>query len=253
MAKLLLASLLLLAISLALAVVTTSTHVEVELEMPTDDPEEFVLDSDEGLVGIAVDRVVTRAFFDSIISQAAPNCAGKRFYTRSSFLTAAKSYSKFGKLRNDTVSKREIAAFFAHVTYETGHLCYIEEIQKSTMCQASSKQWPCVPGKRYYGRGPFLLTWNFNYGPCGKANNFDGLKDPDIVARNPVVAWKASLWFWMLNVRPVVGSGFGATIRAFNGGLECNGKNPAAINARVKYYENYCKSIKVSPGPNLRC
>ncbi|CAN1142548.1 Chitinase 5, partial [Linum perenne] len=132
-------------------------------------------------------------------------------------------------------------------------LCYIEEIQKSTYCDPNAKQWPCAPGKQYFGRGPLQLTWNYNYGPCGRANRFDGLKNPEIVARNPVVAWKTALWYWMKNVRPVVGSGFGATIRAINGALECNGKNPAAVNARVKYYEDYCKRFKVAPGPNLRC
>ncbi|CAN1142546.1 Chitinase 5 [Linum perenne] len=211
--------------------------------MPTDDPELFVPDLDEGQLGIAVERVVTQAFFNSIISKAAPSCAGKKFYTRSSFLNAAKSYSKFGKLANDAASKREIAAFFAHVTHETG----------PTYCDPNAKQWPCAPGKQYFGRGPLQLTWNYNYGPCGRANRFDGLKNPEIVARNPVVAWKTALWYWMKNVRPVVGSGFGATIRAINGALECNGKNPAAVNARVKYYEDYCKRFKVAPGPNLRC
>ncbi|CAN0880071.1 Chitinase 4 [Linum grandiflorum] len=226
-----------------------------DIEMATDDPEAlFVSESDESSqVGIPVKSVVTQEFFNGIISEADPSCAGKKFYTRGSFLNATKSYPMFGKLGNDTASKREIAAFFAHVTYETGHLCYIEEIWKGTFCDASSKQWPCTPGKRYYGRGPLFLTWNFNYGPCGKANNFDGLKNPGIVARDPVVAWKASIWAWMKNVHPVVGRGFGATIRALTGALVCDGRNPAAVTARVEYYESYCKSFKVSPGPNLRC
>ncbi|WOL14538.1 chitinase 6 [Canna indica] len=29
--------------------------------------------------------------------------------------------------------------------------------------------------------------------------------------------------------------GFGATIRAINGALECDGKNPTTVNARVGY------------------
>ncbi|CAN1142538.1 Endochitinase EP3 [Linum perenne] len=103
--------------------------------MPTDDPELFVPDLDEGQLGIAVERVVTQAFFNSIISKAAPSCAGKKFYTRSSFLNAAKSYSKFGKLANDAASKREIAAFFAHVTHETGRkFIYIIQILLSSSC-----------------------------------------------------------------------------------------------------------------------
>ncbi|CAN0880080.1 Chitinase 5 [Linum grandiflorum] len=213
--------------------------------MPTDAAE-------EGKLGIPVASVVTPAFFNAILRNAAPSCAGKRFYTRASFLRAAQAYRQFGQLPGAN-AKREIAMFFAHVTHETGSLCYIEEIQKSTYCDPNAKQWPCVRGKQYYGRGPLQLTWNYNYGPCGRANRFDGLKNPEIVARNPEIAWKTALWYWMKNVRPVVGRGFGATIRAINGALECNGKNPAAVNARVKHYENYCRTFKVAPGPNLRC
>ncbi|GAY32138.1 hypothetical protein CUMW_281050 [Citrus unshiu] len=44
-------------------------------------------------------------------------------YTRDAFLNAANSYPEFGSGSADD-SKREIAAFFAHVTHETGHLCY---------------------------------------------------------------------------------------------------------------------------------
>lgn len=61
-----------------------------------------------------MDGTVTPAFFDGIIGQASASCAGKRFYSRNAFLSAARQYPQFG----DT--KREIAAFFAHVTHETG-------------------------------------------------------------------------------------------------------------------------------------
>ncbi|CAN0880079.1 Chitinase 4 [Linum grandiflorum] len=231
------------------------TDVEQEtdssLSLLNDDDVDSVSE-EEGRLGINVARVVTPAFFNSIINQADPSCKGKRFYTRAAFLNATKSYRKFGNLTN-TAAKREIAAFFAHVTHETGHLCYIEEIQKSTYCnRASEREWPCAPGKQYYGRGPLQLTWNFNYGPCGKANRFDGLKNPDIVAKNRVIAWKTALWFWMKNVRPVLRRGFGATIRAINGG-ECGGGRPAAVRARVKYYTNYCRRFNVTRGPNVSC
>ncbi|PQM38301.1 endochitinase EP3 [Prunus yedoensis var. nudiflora] len=64
--------------------------------------------------------VVTQAFFDGIINQAAADCAGKNFYTRQAFLDAVNSYSDFGWFGTADDSKREIAAFFAHVTHETG-------------------------------------------------------------------------------------------------------------------------------------
>ncbi|KAF2321958.1 hypothetical protein GH714_004841 [Hevea brasiliensis] len=139
-------------------------------------------------------------------------------------LTAAKDAKRIG---SDDDSKREIAAFFAHVTHETGHFCYIEEIDGASKdyCDETNTQYPCVAGKNYFGRGPLQLTWNYNYGPAGQSNNFDGLNAPETVANDPVVSFKAALWFWMNNVRPVVTQGFGATIRAINGAIECNGGN----------------------------
>jgi chitinase len=47
--------------------------------------------------------------------------------------------------------------------------------------------------------------------------------------------------------------GFGATTRAINGALECNGKNQAQMNARVGYYRQYCQQLGVDPGSNLTC
>lgn len=68
----------------------------------------------------SVASIVTQSFWDGIINQAAAGCAGKNFYTRSAFLNAVNSYSKFGNDGSAEVNKREIAAFFAHVTHETG-------------------------------------------------------------------------------------------------------------------------------------
>lgn len=66
-----------------------------------------------------VANLVTPEFFDGIKNVADPSCAGKSFYTRDAFLNAANSYPEFGSGSADD-SKREIAAFFAHVTHETG-------------------------------------------------------------------------------------------------------------------------------------
>jgi chitinase len=62
---------------------------------------------------------VTDAFFNGIKSQSSGGCAGQSFYTRQAFLTAARMYPAFGSGSSDA-GKREIAAFFAHVTHETG-------------------------------------------------------------------------------------------------------------------------------------
>ncbi|KAJ9701666.1 hypothetical protein PVL29_006860 [Vitis rotundifolia] len=80
---------------------------------------------------------------------------------------------------------------------------------------------------------------------------FDGLGNPGIVATDVLISFKTALWFWMNNVHSVLDQGFGATIRAINGAVECNGGNTPAVNARVGYYKDYCSHLGVSPGDNL--
>ncbi|KAF8006198.1 hypothetical protein BT93_K0486 [Corymbia citriodora subsp. variegata] len=204
---------------------------------------------------VVVGNIVTAAFFNRIIGQASSSCAGKRFYSRQAFLKALGSFPRFGRVGSVVNSKREIAAFFAHVTHETGHFCYIEEIYKGIYCDRSTtKNYPCKPGKKYFGRGPLQITWNYNYGRAGKSIGFDGLNSPETVSKNPIIAFKTALWFWKTNnlQSKLSAQGFGATIRAINGG-ECSGANPGAARARVTYYTNYCRQFGVAPGSNLYC
>jgi chitinase len=73
-----------------------------------------------GSGGVDVDSVVTDAFFNGIKSQAGSGCEGSNFYTRNAFVSAAGAYSGFAHGGSADDGKREIAAFFAHVTHETG-------------------------------------------------------------------------------------------------------------------------------------
>lgn len=200
--------------------------------------------------------IVTQAFFDGIIGQAAASCPGKNFFTRDAFLNALGSYPQFGTSGSSDDAKREIAAFFAHVSHETGSFCHIEEKDGATndaYCDATKTQYPCNPSKKYYGRGPLQLSWNYNYGPAGNDIKFDGLNAPETVATDPVISFKTALWFWVNNVHPVINQGFGATIRAINGALECNGQNPDEANNRVQLYQQFCSDFGVAPGDNLTC
>lgn len=133
-------------------------------------------------------------------------------------------------------------------------MCFIEETGGQAYCNTSYPKWPCAAGKRYYGRGPLQLTWNYNYGGAGEALKFDGLNKPEIVATDPLISTKASVWFWMdTSHAPFVsGKGFGATIRAINS-LECNGGSAAKVASRVNYYKDYCSQFRVDPGTNLQC
>ncbi|XP_047330743.1 endochitinase EP3-like [Impatiens glandulifera] len=206
---------------------------------------------------VSISDIVTESFFNGIIGQADATCPGKSFYTRSAFLNALGSYPKFGTDGSVDDSLREIAAFFAHVTHETGHFCYIEEIEgiSEDYCDESNTDYPCVPGLGYYGRGPIQLTWNFNYGPAGNSVGFDGLANPGLVASDVTVSFKTALWYWMDIMHTLImsGQGFGATIRAIDGDLECDGGNAATVNARVGYYLDYCNQFSVEAGDNLYC
>ncbi|WVZ71248.1 hypothetical protein U9M48_019860 [Paspalum notatum var. saurae] len=202
--------------------------------------------------------VVTESFFNGIKSHAWRGCEGQSFYTRDAFLEAVDAYPRFANGGSELQSKREIAAFFAHFTHETGHMCYINEVAEGLYCDESGEgqPWPCVPGQRYFGRGALQLSWNYNYGPAGRSLGFDGLRDPDAVAQDPVLAFKTALWFWMENVHQVMAQGFGATIRAINGGDECQGGSGIGTNemeARVRFYLNYCNQFGINPGSNLYC
>ncbi|XP_062150260.1 endochitinase EP3-like [Alnus glutinosa] len=209
-----------------------------------------------GTCGVSVADIVTEDFFNGILNQAGGgDCPGKSFFTRVAFLNALNSYTQFGTNGTADDSKREIAAFFAHVTHETGSFCYIEEINGASQdyCDESNTQYPCNPNKKYYGRGPLQLSWNYNYGAAGNSIGFNGLNSPETVATDAVISFKTALWFWTLNVEPVLSQGFGATIRAINGAVECNGGNSGAVQSRIQYYTQYCDQFGVSTGDNLSC
>ncbi|KAJ9701661.1 hypothetical protein PVL29_006855 [Vitis rotundifolia] len=197
---------------------------------------------------VSVSDIVTEDFFNGILDQASQNCPGRTFYTRSAFLRAVNSYPGFGQGGSADDSKREIAAFFAHVTSLTDHFCSVEATNGSSenFCDTSSIQYHCVPGKSYYGRGPIQITWNYNYEAAGESIGFDGLNNPELVANDSVVSFKTALWFWMNNVHAAIGQGFGATINALNPEA-CHEENKIA-KARVNFYREYCNQLGVSTG-----
>ncbi|KAI6697660.1 hypothetical protein NL676_017779 [Syzygium grande] len=215
-------------------------------------------------------------------------CPAKDFYTYDSFMRAASCFPKFGRTGSVSMRNREIAAFLAQVSHETTGgwatapdgpyawgLCFKEEVSpQSDYCDPSNKEWPCYPGKSYKGRGPIQLSWNFNYGPAGKALGFDGLRNPETVSNNSLVAFKTALWFWTTERKPkpschavMVGkyrpskadltanrtAGFGLVTNIINGGLECGIPSDARVNNRVGFFQRYAKLFGVDTGPNLDC
>jgi len=68
---------------------------------------------------VSVASIVTPAFFDALLAQAAASCEANGFYTRDAFLAAAGYYPAFGRTGTVDDSKREIAAFFGNANHET--------------------------------------------------------------------------------------------------------------------------------------
>jgi predicted chitinase len=204
--------------------------------------------------------------FSAIVSEAQfnqmfPN--RNSFYSYAGLVNAAATFPAFATSGNLTTQKREAAAALANFSHETGGLYYINEIAKGTYCSGRATACGvCAPGKKYYGRGPIQLSWNYNYCTAGQALGLDLWSNPDQVAQNPTTAWRTALWFWMTqsgaghrsaHSSMVNGQGFGETIRTINGSLECNGGNPGQVQSRINTYQTFTQILGTSPGSNLDC
>ncbi|OIT06513.1 basic endochitinase, partial [Nicotiana attenuata] len=157
--------------------------------------------------------------------------------------------------------------------YSWGYCFKQEQGSPPNYCVAN-QQWPCAPGKNYFGRGPIQISYNYNYGPAGRAIGRDLLNNPDLVANDAVVSFKTALWFWMTPQQPkpsahdvITGRwtpsaadlaarrvpGFGVITNIINGGIECNKGSNAQMQSRIGFYRRYCQILGVDPGNNLDC
>ncbi len=187
------------------------------------------------------------------------------FYTYEGLVEATKKFPAFATTGSADARKREVAAFLANVNHETGALVYVEEINKSDYTDWGAAGCAPEAGKRYFGRGPIQLSWNYNYCAASRAIFGDQevlRRDPDRVARESWVAWATGIWYWMTSTGPgtmtchdamAFDRGFGETVRSINGSLECGGRNPAQVQSRIEAYRRFCEMLGVSPGANLTC
>ncbi|KAJ9189453.1 hypothetical protein P3X46_000746 [Hevea brasiliensis] len=231
--------------------------------------------------------IISRATFNQMLKHRNDGgCPAKGFYTYDAFISAAKAFPTFGTTGDVATRKREIAAFFAQTSHETtggwgtapdgpfawGY-CYLREQNPGSYC-SPSPTYPCAPGKQYYGRGPIQISWNYNYGQCGRAIGVDLLNNPDLVATDAVISFKTAIWFWMTAQSPkpschdvITGRwspsatdrsagrvpGYGLVTNIINGGLECGKGWNAKVEDRIGFYKRYCDILGVGYGNNLDC
>jgi chitodextrinase len=199
---------------------------------------------------------------DAQFNQMFPSRNG--LYTYAGLINAMGAYPAFAHTGSDTTQKQEAAAFLANVAEESDSLRATREYNTANWplyCDTTNGN-TCAPGQQYYGRGPMQLSWNYNYRAAGNALGIDLWSNPDLVATDATIAWKTAVWYWMTGtgsagVTPhnamVNGQGFGTTIRAINGSVECDGRAPAQVATRINFYNNFTGLIGVTPGGNLGC
>ncbi|KAH1206180.1 hypothetical protein AAZX31_16G107600 [Glycine max] len=234
-----------------------------------------------------ISNIITRSQFEEMLKHRNdPACPGHGFYTYDAFIAAASSFNGFGTTGDITTRKREIAAFLAQTSHETSGgwptapdgpyawgYCFINERNQAYYC-TSGTRWFCAPGKKYYGRGPIQLRFNYNYGQAGTALGVDLLNNPDLVATNVEVSFKTALWFWMtpqgnkpschdvitgkwtpsdIDKSAGLVPGYGVITNIINGRIECRYKPDTRVESRIEFYLRYCRILGVSPGNNLDC
>ncbi|KAI8536881.1 hypothetical protein RHMOL_Rhmol10G0290900 [Rhododendron molle] len=217
-------------------------------------------------------------------------CQGNGFYTYEAFIAAANAFGGFGTTGDDATKKREIAAFLAQTSHETtggwpsapdgpyawGY-CFVTEGGSTgnpgDYCVAN-EQYPCAAGKKYFGRGPIQISYNYNYGPAGTAIGSDLLANPDLVATDATISFKTALWFWMTPQSPKPSShdvitgqwtpseadsaagrvpGYGVITNIINGGIECGKGSTTQQEDRIGFYKHYSDILGVGYGDNLDC
>ena len=200
--------------------------------------------------------VVSEAQYNQMFPNRVP------YYSYAGFVGALEAWPAFANTGSDTVKRQEAAAFLANMHHESGGGRYVREINQANWPLYCSRGVGNCNGKLYYGRGPTQLSWDYNYRAAGQALGIDLLNNPDLVADNATIGWQTALWYWMTQRAQaaqtphdamVSGAGFGETIRAINGGLECNGNGAPQRNTRIQLYRQFTGILSVPTGNNLGC
>ena len=238
---------------------------------------------------VALPDAVAGWFTESDYKRAFPN--RKPFYTWASFveaynelqdITIGGTFKKFLNEGTADQKRREAAAFFANIVQETGRGTWntglyhiVETCADNGVPSGNCLHYGAAAPNYYYGRGPMQLSWDYNYRKFSEAifgNGNELLLNPDLVHQDPKIAWLAAMWFWnridtswsispptvhdiMVNGAVFSGtSGFGATIKLINGGIECPSSWQSQALARIQFYADFQSALNVpADTQNLHC
>ncbi|TVX94008.1 glycoside hydrolase family 19 protein [Paenibacillus agilis] len=132
-------------------------------------------------------------------------------------------FGTFLKEGTENNKKRELAAFLANISHETGggwatapggelrwalfwneEMAYINQPGRVGYVAAST-DYPAVAGKSYHGRGPMQLSWNYNYGLIGSIIFGDKnvlLQNPEMITNEGKLGFMTAILFWMTPQSP---------------------------------------------------
>ena len=95
-------------------------------------------------------------------------------------------------------SPLQMAHFLAQIGLESGNFLYTEELASGSAYEGRKDLGNTHDGDgvRYKGRGLIQLTGRANYTAFSRYTGVDYLGQPELLARNPLVAVDAACWFW---------------------------------------------------------
>ncbi|QTH43440.1 chitinase [Cohnella sp. LGH] len=168
-------------------------------------------------------RLDKQARTETLIYQAAD------FYSSSGTTTSIAAivsqtvdFGSFIKEGSDLQRKRELAAFLANISHETGEgtatssgdlrawgLYWNEEIAYRNATGSKyveeNDDFPPVQGKSYHGRGPIQLSWNYNYGLISAiiyGSKDPLLQQPELIVEDGKLGFMTAILFWMTPQSP---------------------------------------------------
>lgn len=144
------------------------------------------------------------------------------FYTYEAFVAATKRFPAFLSNTSAELQRRELAAFLATISHETGGgnetdmssfydygLYYKEELSCLNGCNhysdTTQRYFIPVKGKSYHGRGPIQLSWNYNYGLFSEqvlGNKDSLLNNPELLVQDAELSFASAIWFWITPQNP---------------------------------------------------